>query len=323
MDGKTYAYAVVARKDQPGLVLCYEDVTGYKEVDNELSLDTLLSGNNFTMEATIIITDGASIINSNDETKKNKSISGTVVETAEKQGWDDNTMQKIKSDGQTWYVMRRSYKDNHLYVFYTSGEVFTYRTTTMAYAVLLYLLFVSFFHMIHYQYARKNTEYIENMRMDTLAERLKDKNAVDMILHTTIDRYLYISMVPQKPGEYLQGDAVKYNRMGGSVTVQCQETLEENQMGGTISFTSEEGMGTTYTIEFRFLLAPETEKEDNNKDNTMQDFQGTQVLLVEDNELNMEIAEFFLTRCSDDSDHSDDGKCICGRYPAEQRSGDE
>ena len=44
----------------------------------------------------------------------------------------------------------------------------------------------------------------------------------------------------------------------------------------------------------------------------MQDFQGTQVLLVEDNELNMEIAEFFLTRCSDDSDHSDDGKCICG-----------
>ena len=161
MDGKTYAYAVVARKDQPGLVLCYEDVTGYKEVDNELSLDTLLSGNNFTMEAAIIITDGASIINSNDETKKNKSISGTVVETAEKQGWDDNTMQKIKSDGQTWYVMRRSYKDNHLYVFYTSGEVFTYRTSTMAYAVLLYLLFVSFFHMIHYRYARKNTEYIE------------------------------------------------------------------------------------------------------------------------------------------------------------------
>ena len=28
-------------------------------------------------------------------------------------------------------------------------------------AVLLYLLFVSFFHMIHYRYARKNTEYIE------------------------------------------------------------------------------------------------------------------------------------------------------------------
>ncbi len=52
-------------------------------------------------------------------------------------------------------------------------------------------------------------------------------------------------------------------------------------MGGTISFTSEEGVGTIFTIEFRFLLAPETEKEDNNKDNTVQDLQGTRVLLVE------------------------------------------
>lgn len=247
MDGKTYAYAVVARKDQPGLVLCYEDVTGYKEVDNELSLDTLLSGNNFTMEATIIITDGASIINSNDETKKNKTISGTVVETAEKQGWDDNTMQKIKSDGQTWYVMRRSYKDNHLYVFYTSGEVFTYRTTTMAYAVLLYLLFVSFFHMIHYRYARKNTEYIEKQ----------------------------YQIIPESVGVHLHGGET----MGELVETQAAAagvTFHRERAGGTISFTSEEGVGTTFTIEFRFLLAPETEKGDNSKDNTMQDFQGTQ-----------------------------------------------
>lgn len=247
MDEKTYAYAVVTRKDQLGLVLCYEDVTGYKEVDNELSLDTLLSGNNFTMEATIIITDGASIINSNDETKKNKTISGTVVETAEKQGWDDNTMQKIKSDGQTWYVMRRSYKDNHLYVFYTSGEVFTYRTTTMAYAVLLYLLFVSFFHMIHYRYARKNTEYIEKQ----------------------------YQIIPESVGVHLHGGET----MGELVETQAAAagvTFYRERAGGTISFTSEEGVGTTFTIEFRFLLAPETEKGDNSKDNTMQDFQGTQ-----------------------------------------------
>ena len=123
MDGKTYAYAVVARKDQPGLVLCYEDVTGYKEVDNELSLDTLLSGNNFTMEATIIITDGASIINSNDETKKNKTISGTVVETAEKQGWDDNTMQKIKSDVQGQSSVCILYVGRSVYISYNDNGV--------------------------------------------------------------------------------------------------------------------------------------------------------------------------------------------------------
>lgn len=156
-------------------------------------------------------------------------------------------MQKIKSDGQTWYVMRRSYKDNHLYVFYTSGEVFTYRTTTMAYAVLLYLLFVSFFHMIHYRYARKNTEYIEKQ----------------------------YQIIPESVGVHLHGGET----MGELVETQAAAagvTFHRERAGGTISFTSEEGVGTTFTIEFRFLLAPETEKGDNSKDNTMQDFQGTQ-----------------------------------------------
>lgn len=156
-------------------------------------------------------------------------------------------MQKIKSDGQTWYVMRRSYKDNHLYVFYTSGEMFTYRTTTMAYAVLLYLLFVSFFHMIHYRYARKNTEYIEKQ----------------------------YQIIPESVGVHLHGGET----MGELVETQATAagvTFHRERAGGTISFTSEEGVGTTFTIEFRFLLAPETEKGDNGKDNTMQDFQGTQ-----------------------------------------------
>ena len=40
-------------------------------------------------------------------------------------------------------------------------------------------------------------------------------------------------------------------------------TFHRERAGGTISFTSEEGVGTTFTIEFRFLLAPETEKGDN------------------------------------------------------------
>lgn len=57
-------------------------------------------------------------------------------------------------------------------------------------------------------------------------------------------------------------------------------TFHRERAGGTISFTSEEGVGTTFTIEFRFLLAPETEKGDNSKDNTMQDFQGTQQIRV-------------------------------------------
>lgn len=181
-------------------------------------------------------------------------------------------MQKIKSDGQTWYVMRRSYKDNHLYVFYTSGEVFTYRTTTMAYAVLLYLLFVSFFRMIHYRYARKNTEYIEKQYQ--IIQAISTIYSTDIILFPQTNTWEGLK-IPESVGVHLHGGET----MGELVETQAAAagvTFHRERAGGTISFTSEEGVGTTFTIEFRFLLAPETEKGDNSKDNTMQDFQGTQ-----------------------------------------------
>lgn len=177
-------------------------------------------------------------------------------------------MQKIKSDGQTWYVMRRSYKDNHLYVFYTSGEMFTYRTTTMAYAVLLYLLFVSFFHMIHYRYARKNTEYIEKQYQ--IIQAISTIYSTDIILFPQTNTWEGLK-IPENVGVHLHGGET----MGELVETQAAAagvTFHRERAGGTISFTSEEGVGTTFTIEFRFLLAPETEKGDNSKDNTMQDF---------------------------------------------------
>lgn len=81
--------------------------------------------------------------------------------------------------------------------------------------------------------------------------------------------------IPENVGVHLHGGET----MGELVETQAAAagvTFHRERAGGTISFTSEEGVGTTFTIEFRFLLAPETEKGDNSKDNTMQDFQGTQ-----------------------------------------------
>ena len=42
LNGNTYNYAISARQDKPGLVICYTDVTRFQNDKNELSLSTML-----------------------------------------------------------------------------------------------------------------------------------------------------------------------------------------------------------------------------------------------------------------------------------------
>ena len=66
------------------------------------------------------------------------------------------------------------------------------------------------------------------------------------------------------------------------------------KMGGTIAFESEEGVGTTFVIRIPFKIDLDVDKREEKKDISEKSIKGLHVLLAEDNELNMEIAEFML-----------------------------
>ena len=120
----------------------------------------------------------------------------------------------------------------------------------------------------------------------------------------------------------IAGNAVKYNRQGGYVRLVCREvepadgapvyeyTIADNGassgtglgapiakqlvelMGGTMSFTSVLGQGTTFTIRLPFekckrFEIPQAVRADAGDGDALQ---GLRVLLVEDNDLNAEIA---------------------------------
>ena len=66
------------------------------------------------------------------------------------------------------------------------------------------------------------------------------------------------------------------------------------KMGGTISFESKEGTGTTFVIRIPFQIDADMKDRNETEEKTETSIQGLHVLLTEDNELNMEIAEFVL-----------------------------
>ena len=145
----------------------------------------------------------------------------------------------------------------------------------------------------------------------------------------------------------IASNSIKYNKIGGSVTVSCNEIASDDntatfcfvcqdtgvgmskefqkhafdtfsqenrdvhttysgtglglpivkelveKMGGTIEFESEINVGTTFYITLTFEIDEEQKIEKQAKE-TKTDIQGVKVLLVEDNDMNLEIAKFLL-----------------------------
>ena len=86
------------------------------------------------------------------------------------------------------------------------------------------------------------------------------------------------------------GARTQYQGCGLGMSI-VQQLVEK--MNGTIRVDSEEGQGTMFTLEFTFeksLVQSEPAKQEQRQD----DISGIRILLVEDNELNMEIAEYIL-----------------------------
>ena len=90
--------------------------------------------------------------------------------------------------------------------------------------------------------------------------------------------------------EYM-GSRTKFAGTGLGMAI-ARKLVEK--IGGTITFESEKGVGTTFVIRVPFKIDLDADKREESKDVSEKSIKGMHVLLAEDNELNMEIAEFLL-----------------------------
>ena len=87
------------------------------------------------------------------------------------------------------------------------------------------------------------------------------------------------------------GSRAKFAGTGLGMAI-SKKLVEE--MGGTITFESKKGVGSTFVIRVPFKIDLDADKREESKDVSEKSIKGMHVLLAEDNELNMEIAEFML-----------------------------
>ena len=87
------------------------------------------------------------------------------------------------------------------------------------------------------------------------------------------------------------GSRTKFSGTGLGMPI-TKKLIEK--MGGTITFESKKGEGTTFAIKIPFKIDQDADKDKKQKDMSEKSIKDLKILLVEDNELNMEIAEFVL-----------------------------
>ncbi len=113
--GRYYNYAIVARTNQQGVIICYTNITESLGDRYTLSLASLLADDTFRHDAVTVVTDGQRIEGANIEKLQGLSIADWPVRDVYAQDDEQNASRGerlvcLRVDGETWYGMYTQYR---------------------------------------------------------------------------------------------------------------------------------------------------------------------------------------------------------------------
>ena len=138
---ETYYYTAMSDGDADKIVVCYENASKKAEQEDEVSIETILTGYKVERNGIVALTDGETVISSNDETMQGKKISDCPRIMMFNSAWIPESLVCVEENGNIYYGRHTNCGQYYIYVFFPKNEVFAERGMVMTYAVCLYLAF--------------------------------------------------------------------------------------------------------------------------------------------------------------------------------------
>ena len=139
LQDKEYDYAAISDSNG-GVLLCYSSTDKPSSDPYEFSINKLLENNTFHKNPIVIITDGNTILSTNDQALEGMKTEKCRITKEGAVDWKTDQLTKLQYKGGDWYGLHRVYNAYSLYVLYPSYEVFSDRTNYYIIGFMIYLI---------------------------------------------------------------------------------------------------------------------------------------------------------------------------------------
>ena len=284
-DGSHIDIAACARKDAPGIVAIYYYTSPEFARNYTLTIQNLLNGYSTRKDGTIIVADEGIVVASNDQSLLGQNTADNEVVQAMKKHTDSQHIYHLKNEGTGCHGIMLKQRDYYIYAYLPDTHWDLIGSPGYVKRVMMNILSNAV------KYNRANGQIYISCR-----ELPSEQPEMTTIEFTCRDTGIGMTEAFQKKifepfAQEHTGSRTKFAGTGLGMPI-TKKLVEK--MGGTISFESKEGAGTTFVIRVPFKIDPDVDEHKVQKDIPEKSIEGLHILLVEDNELNMEIAEFML-----------------------------
>lgn len=117
----------------------YEKIYAQDDMEDQFSIEDILTGYKVERAGIIVLTDGERIISSNDLTMRGKTVAENPYIQAFNSYQESKKLVRISKDGKVYYGKYAKCGQYSIYVFSPESEIFIERGMVMAYVAVFYL----------------------------------------------------------------------------------------------------------------------------------------------------------------------------------------